>query len=129
MLFGWWFSVRELLGVQFSWCCWSSYGIAISFSSFNPSPSSSIRIPNFHAMISCKYLHLSLSVNCQQSLSKDRQARLLSANTWKSVIVSQFGDCTWDGSQICWSLNDLYGVTNLPTKFLVSQLFKGILVT
>jgi predicted secreted protein len=37
MLSDWWFSLWEFLGMQVSWYCCSSYGVAFP-SSFNPSP-------------------------------------------------------------------------------------------
>ena len=58
-LFGWWISLWELPGVQVSWHCWSSYGVAIPFSSFNPSPNSSIGVPDLSPVLACEYLHLS----------------------------------------------------------------------
>jgi hypothetical protein len=46
VLFGWWFSPWELWGggSLLGWCC-SSYGVAIPFSFFSPSPNSSIGVP------------------------------------------------------------------------------------
>jgi hypothetical protein len=40
-----------------SYCC-SSYEVAIPFSSFSPSPSSSSGIPRLSPMVGCVYLHL-----------------------------------------------------------------------
>lgn len=45
------------LGGPVSWYC-SSYGVAISFSSFSPSPSSSIGVLRLSLMVGCEYLHL-----------------------------------------------------------------------
>jgi hypothetical protein len=56
MLFDWWRSLPKLPGVQVSWHCWSSYGVAIPFSSFNPSPNSSIRVTTLVPMVGCEYL-------------------------------------------------------------------------
>lgn len=39
-------------------CWYSSYGVAIPFSSFIPSPCSSIGIPGISMMFGCEYLHL-----------------------------------------------------------------------
>ena len=61
MLFGWWINLWDLPGIQVSWHCWSSYGVAIPFSSFNPSPNSSIGVPSLSPMVGCKHLHLSQS--------------------------------------------------------------------
>ena len=56
--FGWWLSLWELPGVQVSWHCCSSYGVVIPFSSFKPSPNSSIGLLDLSAMVGCEYLHL-----------------------------------------------------------------------
>lgn len=60
-LFGWQLSLWELLGFQVSWHCYSSYGVAILFSSLSPSPNTSIGVPNLSPVIDCEYLHLSQS--------------------------------------------------------------------
>lgn len=54
-------------GVQVSWPCWSSCGIAIPFSSFSLSPNSSIGIPNPNPIVGCGYLHLSQSASGRAS--------------------------------------------------------------
>ena len=63
MLFGCWLSLWELPGVQVSWYCWSSYGVAIPFSSFNPSPNSSIRF-----LTSIQWLAVSFYIRLGQLL-------------------------------------------------------------
>ena len=63
----------ELPGIQVSWQCWSSYGVAIYFSFFSPSPNSAIKGPNLSPMVGCKYLHLSQSAAGKAVLS-DYQA-------------------------------------------------------
>ena len=52
---------RSSEGYSYLICC-SSYGVAIPFSSFNPSPNSSIDLSGLSPMVGCKYLHLSQSV-------------------------------------------------------------------
>ena len=59
MLFGWWLSLWDLPVVQVSWFFWSSYGVAIPFSSSSPSSNHSILVPNLNPVVGCKYLHLS----------------------------------------------------------------------
>ena len=49
-------------GGPVSWYC-SSYGVAIPFSFFNPSPNSSIGVPGPSPMVGCEYL-FSASQNC-----------------------------------------------------------------
>ena len=61
MLFGWWLSLGELTGDQFSWHFWSFYGVSLPFSSFSSSPNSSICVPDHGPVVHCKYLHLSQS--------------------------------------------------------------------
>ena len=70
MLFGWWLSLWELSGVQVSWHCWSSYVVAIPFSSFNPSPNSSIGICKLSPMLGGGYLHL-VQLAAGKNLSED----------------------------------------------------------
>jgi hypothetical protein len=38
-------------------CC-SSYGVTNPFSSFSPSPNSSLRVPVFRQMVGCNHLHV-----------------------------------------------------------------------
>ena len=63
MLPGWWLGLWVFPGVQVSWDCWSSYGVALPFSFFNPSPNSTVGVPNFSPMVGCKCL-VSVSVGC-----------------------------------------------------------------
>jgi hypothetical protein len=79
ILFGWWFTLWELWGVWLVDNC-SSYGIAIPFSFFSPSPSSSIGVPGLSPVVGCEYLFLywsgadrasqgiAISGSCQQAL-------------------------------------------------------------
>lgn len=61
VFFVWWLSLWKLSGVHISWYCWSSYGIANPFCSFNPYPNASIGVPKLSSMLGYKYLHLSQS--------------------------------------------------------------------
>jgi len=61
MLFGWWLTLWELPCIWVSWCC--SYGVAIPFRSFSPSPNSSIGVPDLSPRFGSKYLHLSQSAS------------------------------------------------------------------
>ena len=47
--------------IQATWNFWSSYGVVIPFSSFNPSHNSSEGVPEISLMFECKYMHLSWS--------------------------------------------------------------------
>jgi hypothetical protein len=88
----------ELTRVQVNWHCWSSYGVATPFSSFSPSPNSSIRVPNFSPMVGCKYLHLS-----QSAVGGSSQILLGSCvceHNITLVRVSGIGPHPWDGSQV-----------------------------
>ena len=51
----------ELIGVQVSWQCWPSCGVAIIFRAFSPSPDSSIGVPDLSPMFGCECLYLSQS--------------------------------------------------------------------
>jgi hypothetical protein len=53
-----WLSLLEIPGFWISWDCWSSYVVALPFSFFKPSPNSTIGIPDYSAMVECKYLAL-----------------------------------------------------------------------
>lgn len=74
--------VMQSLGAQvYSVSClsWFSCGIPVLFWSFNPFPSSSVRVPRLHLMFHCRSLHfLPLAAGC--SLLEDSYARLLSVN-------------------------------------------------
>lgn len=49
-------SLWKLLEDQVSWHCWSSWGVA--FKAFNPSPGSSIDMPDLCLMFGCLYPHI-----------------------------------------------------------------------
>jgi hypothetical protein len=74
----------------------SSYGVAIHFSSFRPSDNSYIGVLGISPMLSCNYLHLSLSAEplrgqpCQASDCKHKLT---------SAILSESGVCGLDGPQ------------------------------
>jgi hypothetical protein len=53
---GWWLSVWKISGVWVSWDCWSSYGVALLSSFFQPSPNSTTAL--FSPLVGCKYLYL-----------------------------------------------------------------------
>ena len=87
MLFGLWLSLWKLWGVPVSRHCCSSYGVAIPFSSFSPSPNSSIGIPDLSPMVGCICIFLSQLLveslrgqlcSCLQALT---HVRVLSAIT------------------------------------------------
>jgi hypothetical protein len=59
-------SLRVLRGLV-SWYCCSSYGVAIPFSFFSPSPNSSIGVPRLSTMVDYKYLRLSQSAAARVS--------------------------------------------------------------
>jgi hypothetical protein len=59
MLYGWWPTLWKIPGVWVSWCCWSSYGVVIPFSSFNPVPNSSFGVPDLSPVVGFNYLYLS----------------------------------------------------------------------
>jgi hypothetical protein len=64
MLPGWWFSVREILGVLVNWNCWSFYRVTLLLSFFQLSPETVTGPSSFCPLIGCKYLHLTLSGAC-----------------------------------------------------------------
>jgi hypothetical protein len=62
MLIGWWLSLWELPGVQVSWDCCFSYGVAVFFSIIHPTPNSAtgvLRSPDLSLMVGYKDLNLS----------------------------------------------------------------------
>jgi hypothetical protein len=91
---GWWLSFWELPGVQVSWYCWSSYGVAIPFITFTPFPNSSIGVPKLSPMLGRKYLQLSQSAAGRASHRSAMPGSCLQAQ------VSGIGACSWDGSQV-----------------------------
>jgi hypothetical protein len=84
MLPSWWLSFWQLPEVWVSWDCWSSYGVALPFSFFNPSPNSTIGVPDFSPMVGCKHLHLSQSAAGCRDSSKHLTATLF-AFQWTLV--------------------------------------------
>jgi hypothetical protein len=75
MLPGGWFSIWQISGVQVSWDCWSSYGVALLLSFFQPFPNSTTGVTGF-----CPWLGASKSFSCLLGLSRDSHARLLSVS-------------------------------------------------
>jgi hypothetical protein len=67
MLPGWWLRVWEILGVQVSWNCWSSYGVTLLLSFFQLFPNLTTVVPGFCPLVGCKYLHLTLLAACWTS--------------------------------------------------------------
>ena len=62
------------------------YGVAITFSSFNPSPNFSIRVPDLSPVVGCESLHLSQSASVRAS---QRTAMLGSClQIWHSISNS-----------------------------------------
>jgi len=64
MLPGWWLSVWEILGIQDSWDCWSSFRITLLLSFFQLFGNSTTGISSFYLLVGCKYVHLTLSAAC-----------------------------------------------------------------
>jgi hypothetical protein len=64
MLPGWWSSVWEILGVQISWNCWSSYRAALLLRFFQLFPNSATGVSCFCPLVRCKYPRLTLSAAC-----------------------------------------------------------------
>lgn len=62
MLFGWYPVSKRYRGwgVQVNWNCWSSYGVTLLFSFFQPFPSSTTGPSCFCPFVGNKYLHLTL---------------------------------------------------------------------
>ena len=70
--------------------------VAIFFDSSNPSPNSSIGVPNLHPL---EYLHLSQSTVGRDS--GDSHARFLSASTTSVIVLGICAPLTpWDGFQV-----------------------------
>jgi hypothetical protein len=95
MLPGWWLSVWEISWVQDDWKCWSSSGVALLFSFFQPFPNSTTRLlySNFSPMVLCKYLHLLQSAACWASWKT-------AMHTITSVIImSGLEASPWTGPQ------------------------------
>ena len=63
---------------------------AISFSFFNFSPNTSIKVPALSPMVGCKYLHLSPSADGKGSQKKAMLGSCLQ-HDMAAVIVSGFG--------------------------------------
>ena len=78
---------------------WSSYGVAIPFSSFSPSSNSSLLVPNPN-----QWLPVSICVCLSQLPVVPLRGQSCHApvctHIMVSVIVSGFGVHSWDGSQI-----------------------------
>jgi hypothetical protein len=55
---GWWLCVWEISGFQVIWDCWSSCGITLFLSFFQPSPNSTIGLHVFSPLTGYKYLPL-----------------------------------------------------------------------
>ena len=79
------------------YCC-SSCGVAIPFSSFNPSPNSSIGVPDLSPMVSCKYLHLAQSAAGRASQRRAMLGSCLQAQHGISNSI-KVDAWPWDGSQ------------------------------
>ena len=62
MLFGWFSVSRSSEGSELVDIVVLPMGVAIPFSSFNPTPNSFIVVLDLSPMVGCKYLHLSQSV-------------------------------------------------------------------
>jgi hypothetical protein len=70
----WWLCLLELPGVWVSWGCWSSYGVTLPFSFFNPSPNSTIGVPDLSPVVGCKHLHLPQSAAVGSHMCRCRVA-------------------------------------------------------
>ena len=74
IFFGWWFRPWELWGEEglVCWYCCSFYGVANSFSSFSPSPTSSIGV-----LCSVSWLAASICICIGQALAEPLRGQLL----------------------------------------------------
>ena len=77
-------SFSERSEVQVSWHCWFSCGIPIPFMAINPSPNSSIKVPDLHPMFGSGFLP-SVWVSC---LLGNSYSRLLPTSLTVLFIVS-----------------------------------------
>lgn len=106
-------------GVQVSWYCWSSYGVTITFSSFNP-PTSSLGDPNLSPMFSFKCLPLSQSAAGRLS---HRTAMLASCLQAKHSITNSVRDwCLHMVRTQSWA-SHLWAIRSVSALFFVSVLF------
>ena len=79
LVFGWLYSLGETPEIQVSLYSCSFYGVAIAFSSFNPSSKSFIGDADLSSKFGCKYLHLSQSAAGRAS---QRTGILSLSTTW-----------------------------------------------
>jgi hypothetical protein len=84
-------------GILGSWCCRSSYGVAIPFSSFSPSRNSSVGVPRLSPMVGCEYLYLCYSDAVRSSQRTTILGSYLQALPGISNGV-RFAICKWNGS-------------------------------
>jgi hypothetical protein len=78
MLLAWWLSVWEIPGVQVSWECWPSYGVALFLSFLQHFPNSTKGITSFCLLVRCKYC---IGLNCLLGLSESCHDRPLYVST------------------------------------------------
>ena len=88
LLHDWWLSLWELLGIQVIWDCFPSYVVAIPFSFFNPSPNSTLPIPDLMSNGWEKYLHLPQPAACRafQRMAMLGSCQHIIASVWVSGI-------------------------------------------
>jgi hypothetical protein len=120
MLFGWWLGLWELPRVQVSWHFWLSYWVAIPFSSFSPSPNSSIGVPNLHPMLG--YIFICLSQLLVKPLTGQPWQAPLFKNNIASVIVSRIGADPWDESPVG-PIHHWWAIPSVSAPFLFLHFF------
>jgi hypothetical protein len=128
VLFGWWFSPWELWGGGglVGWYCWSSYGVAIPFSSFSPSPNSSNGVPAFRLIVGCKHPHLYWSVSVRASqgtaiLGSCQQVLLgIHNSVWVWSLqkgwISRWGGLSLSLTQYVWLWSNRMAVTHRQSR-------------
>jgi hypothetical protein len=85
--------VPGALGVLVIWCFFNQ--VAIPFSFFSPSPSSSIGVPGLRVIAQSD---ISIGQTLTDPLRKELYQASVSKSFLASAIVSGFGVCGWDGS-------------------------------
>ena len=126
MLFGWWLRLWELPGIQISWHCCSSSGVAIPFSPFNPTPNSSTAVQDLSLMVGCKYLHVSVQLSWVFNCEINKNVCLLNIEN-KDIFKSQqkFYNETDDINTDCHnngkSLHKLSQSLSIPTEPLTAS--------
>ena len=82
ILFSWWLSLWQLIGVWVNWYSWFSYGVSILYGYFNLCPNSFIGVPDISPMIDFKYLHLFQSAAGRDSQRTAMLGSCLQTQNW-----------------------------------------------